>query len=302
LASKGFYKQKELLARCLDSLQLQGFKDFEVIITDDTPDDSIADFVKAFKSDFPLHYYKNEIALGSPANWNMAISKASGKYIKIMHHDDWFAESHSLETFVATLDNNPTCRFAFSMYADVVNGRPMPPRPDIKQSLEIFRKNKSILLTYNFFGDPSTSIFYNNSGVWFDEKMKWCVDYDFYLQLLKDNSNIILIDEVLLHIGVHEAQITHTVIKDANVVVYENIRLLNKHGFKKLNLKQFDFFWRMMRNYGINSLEKLKLIAKDEPLPDYLVGMVKLQSRIPAFALHTGVLSKMFMVGSYLVR
>jgi glycosyltransferase involved in cell wall biosynthesis len=66
------YKQKELLARCLDSLLLQGFKDFEVIITDDTPDDSIADFVKGFKSDFPLHYYRNVIPLGSPANWNMA--------------------------------------------------------------------------------------------------------------------------------------------------------------------------------------------------------------------------------------
>jgi glycosyltransferase involved in cell wall biosynthesis len=40
------YKQTEYLKKCLESILAQDFKDYELIISDDTPDDTIELFLK----------------------------------------------------------------------------------------------------------------------------------------------------------------------------------------------------------------------------------------------------------------
>jgi glycosyltransferase involved in cell wall biosynthesis len=296
------YQQKDLLVRCLDSLMQQTFTNFEVIITDDSSSDIIADYISSITTTFNIRYFKNTIPLGSPANWNESLKYASGKYIKMMHQDDWLAKEDALEKFVTVLDNNPDCDFAFAQCSDVVANKITPPRSNVKDSFDKWKSDKSVMLTYNLIGDPSTTIFRNHLGIWFDEKMKWCVDYDFYLMMYEKNSNIVLIDETLVFIGVHEGQVTNKVINDAGVVVYENIRLINKHQFTKLNLKQFDFFWRMIRKYQINSTDKINLIAKEEVVPEFLLKMVNVQKIIPKQLLNNGFISKALMWLTYITN
>ena len=79
------YKQTEYLKKCLESLLAQDFKDYELIISDDTPDDSIEQFLKTILKDHSYSYTRNIPALGMPENWNSAIKKAEGKYIKIKY-------------------------------------------------------------------------------------------------------------------------------------------------------------------------------------------------------------------------
>jgi glycosyltransferase involved in cell wall biosynthesis len=289
------YKHNELLARCLNSLEIQNFRDFEVIITDDTPDDSIQLFVLSLRSSLEIRYFKNEKPLGSPANWNKALSYAKGEYVKIIHHDDWLASSESLTKYVAALDNNPQSQFAFSYYQNVNDQISVSARNNIKERFLVFLKDKSHLITDNFFGDPSTSIF-RRTNISFDEKMKWCVDYDFYLQQYEINNNVILIEEVLVNIGTHEGQITHSVINDANVVVYENIRFYNKHYFGKLSMKQFDFFWRMIRNYRVDSIDILVSIAKGENVAYPFKQIVQLQNKFTYSFLKKEIPSKVLML------
>ena len=296
------YQQKELLVRCLDSLMHQTFTNFEVIITDDSSSDIIANYISSISTKFPIKYFKNEIPLGSPANWNESLKHANGNYIKMMHQDDWLAKEDALEKFVAALDNNSDCDFAFAQCSDVVANKITPPRSNVKDSFEKWKSDKSVMLTYNLIGDPSTTIFRNYLGIWFDEKMKWCVDYDFYLMMYEKNSNIVLIDETLVFIGVHEGQVTNSVINDAQVVVYENIRLINKHHFTTLHLKQFDFFWRMIRKYQINSTDKINLIAKEEVVPKFFLKMINVQKNIPKQLLNNGFISKALMWLTYVTN
>ena len=61
-----------------------------------------------------VKYYKNPQCLGAAANWNAAISKARGEYIKIMHHDDWFTDENSLREFVNMLEEHPEACLGFS--------------------------------------------------------------------------------------------------------------------------------------------------------------------------------------------
>ena len=89
------YKQTQYLKKCLESILVQDFKDIEIIVTDDTPDDSVDVFVMATIGTIPYRYYRNSPSLGPPENWNAAARKAQGKYIKILHHDDFFTQPDS---------------------------------------------------------------------------------------------------------------------------------------------------------------------------------------------------------------
>ena len=50
---------------------------------------------------------------GATGNWNEAVRHASGEYIKIMHHDDWFTDRDCLARFVEMLEEHPEADLAF---------------------------------------------------------------------------------------------------------------------------------------------------------------------------------------------
>src|SRR5439155_18647369 len=76
------YKRVEFLKRLLESISIQSFKDFEVIITDDSPTNEVYELSQAYKDKFTLFYSKNAVAVGTPENWNEAIRHAKGEWIK----------------------------------------------------------------------------------------------------------------------------------------------------------------------------------------------------------------------------
>lgn len=107
------YGNPEGMKRLLASVKEQTFLDYEVVVTDDSPDDSVknAALNAGIKN---LRYVKNLQRLGASANWNEAVRQSCGAYIKMMHHDDWFASPDSLARFVELLDRAPGAALAFS--------------------------------------------------------------------------------------------------------------------------------------------------------------------------------------------
>ena len=54
------YKNAAFLKRCLDALVSQTFKDFEVVLSDDSPDESVAEIAVAYKDRLQINYLKNQ--------------------------------------------------------------------------------------------------------------------------------------------------------------------------------------------------------------------------------------------------
>ncbi len=113
------YKHVDHLERLLRSIAEQAFKDFEVIVTDDSPGENLKEICNQYQSAFTLHYFKNEPALGSPENWNAGIKRAKGQWIKMMHDDDWFANTGSLQKFAQAAMQHPDSDFIFSGFREV---------------------------------------------------------------------------------------------------------------------------------------------------------------------------------------
>jgi glycosyltransferase involved in cell wall biosynthesis len=86
------YNGEQHLAQCLDSLLAQEFEDFELIIFDNASEDGTEEICRAYAAaDRRVRYHRNDRNLGAAANQNRVLELASGKYFKLVSHDDWFS-------------------------------------------------------------------------------------------------------------------------------------------------------------------------------------------------------------------
>ena len=93
------YNAERYLQECLESIRVQSYKDFEVILVDDGSTDSSASICKAFaESDNRfLYFYKENGGVSSARN--AGLEKASGDWIAFIDADDWVSP-HYLQTLL----------------------------------------------------------------------------------------------------------------------------------------------------------------------------------------------------------
>lgn len=81
------YNAEKTIRKTVESVLSQTYKNFELIIVDDNSKDKTVLIIKNFTDErITLHLNKNN--LGFEGNWNKALSKARGKYIKLLPDDD----------------------------------------------------------------------------------------------------------------------------------------------------------------------------------------------------------------------
>ena len=222
------YKHVDYLQRLLDSILIQTYKDFEIIITDDSPDNSVAILLKNYNSIPNIHYYKNEKALGTPENWNEAIRKANGAWIKMMHNDDWFASDDALQVFYDAIRENPGTDFFFSAFQNVEANSGKKEIVKMSAADKAFLKsNPYHLLKKVYIGNPSCTIVKKSLDIFYDKRYKFIVDFDYYIRVIQQTTMPFYIDEVLLNIGFHDEQVTSYTKYNPEVQIPENIVFLN---------------------------------------------------------------------------
>lgn len=298
------YKNTTYLNRLLESISIQTFTNFEVIITDDSNDNSVHNSINSRNWNFELYYYKNEKPLGSPENWNESISHAKGEWIKIMHHDDWFISENSLETFVQQVEKQPKHSLFFSAYQNVYeDGKKKKVIPPNKLLGKLIFKNSAALLANNIIGPPSVTIYRNDKNTFYDKHLQWLVDVDFYIRYLQ-NSEPFYIDQALINIGIHEEQVTKYSFLKPEIEIPEHLIVLNKLGVSCLkNMMVYDTFWRLIRNLKItNADEFLKYNKGSISIPHKLNQIIYDQKKFPRALLTFGPFSKITMIFSYLLN
>lgn len=293
------YKRIDYLKRLLCSIEIQKFKDYEVIISDDSNDHSVEELLKNFNGRFEIKYFKNEKALGTPANWNHAISKATGEWIKLMHDDDWFDNEHSLEKFALARNNNN--KFIFSAYTNKTELTNNIEKKFFNENLKTnILKNPLLLLAKNSIGPPSVTLFHNSIKDKYDEGLKWRVDIEYYIRNISKGIDFVYINEPLINVGVSESQVTNYCLNVPSVEIPEIYILLSKYGTSPLkNIMVYDAYWRILRNTNTNSKSKLESFGQTE-WPAVIISMVEFQSKFNQSTLRNGVISKTLMGISYI--
>lgn len=239
------YKYPEDMKQLLDSIEEQTFADYEVIITDDTRDDSIKELVDSYTSiKNRIIYQKNRKQLGHIHNWNEALKKATGEYIKIMFSDDWFSGKDSLQKMVSLLDENPEAFIAFSGTEQVMRKRrgdetsiEKRERAASKTFISLLQEDYRNLFLGNEIGAPSATI-YRACDVFFDEKSNWASDMFLYFDILKEHPKFAYTEEALISIGEAETQYTNM--------------------FEKYDERKFEDYQYLYQKYNLKSSEKCR--------------------------------------------
>lgn len=227
------YNNAAEVQRLLFSITEQTFRDYEVILTDDSTNEEIAQLAERltqgegsgqpglFQSEEGgnrgqeerpaerpprLRYVHNSRPLGHIFNWNRALELAEGSYIKIMFSDDWFTRPDSLERMVGLLDADPQASLAFCGTMQVSESRSYARAPQ-SWYLERLRADYRHLFLGNEIGAPSATL-YRACGALFDEKSNWASDMFLYFNILEKNPRFAFTAEPLISIGIHEAQYT----------------------------------------------------------------------------------------------
>jgi glycosyltransferase involved in cell wall biosynthesis len=286
------------LRRLLESIAVQSYTNYEIIVTDDSPDESVKQLVEEFAAQYPISYSKNIPAAGTPENWNIAIKKSKGEWIKIMHDDDWFAQPTSLKKFAEATENS-SCNFIFSACNNIfpASGK------QVNEYLSGWRKemldNDPFNLFYlNVIGHPSTVMHRRDDRIFYDKQFKWVVDIDFYIRYMLEHKGYIYIPEMLINIGSDDTQVSNSLYKNPLVELPEYFTMLAKYK-ADLALKNqyvFHLVWNMLKRYRIKSIADIHTLGYTGQMPDKIEEIISCQKNIPNIVLKQTPWSRSLMM------
>lgn len=276
------YKQVEYLRRTLRSLAEQDFHDYELIVSDDSPDNSVRALLDEFDFGERLRYVRNSPPLGSPENWNAAIRLARGEYVKIQHHDDHLVRPDALRRFVELLDVDPQADFGFaaSLVEHVDSGLQRVHRAT-EQQLADLRADPASLFLGNCIGAPSATICRRGIGLEYDQRMKWLVDVDYYYRALMCNRHFTHTGEILIGTPTNAGhQVTEVCRDDAVVEIGEAMLLYEKLTPQQRENPLVQYGWRnLFRRFRMRKLRDFERYGL--PVPADTVYFTALLKRRP---------------------
>src|SRR3990167_3471558 len=188
-------KGATFLRQSLNILSRQFFKDFEVIISDNSEDDEIEKVCRDF-SGLNINYFRN-LVKGMAPNSNSAIKASRGELIKMLYLDDFlFGEDALFE-----ISRN----FATENYW-LVTGCVHTIDGENYFNPHYALWNDKIYTGNNTIGSPSVLTVRNDSPLLFDESLTWVLDCDLYYRYYEKYGKPKVVDNlnVVIYQGEHQ--------------------------------------------------------------------------------------------------
>lgn len=180
----------EYLEHSFRILVTQSYKNFEIVISDQSKDQEIEDCCFKYKDLLDIRYVKYDLIGGSSsANINNAISHSSGGYIKVLFQDDFLYHEDSLSHIISAFEKNLDQKWLVTACEHTSDGHTFN-RPYFPSY------NHNIHLNMNTISSPSVLSFRKENTLEFDENLKWLMDVDLYKRLHDNFGDPIIINEI----------------------------------------------------------------------------------------------------------
>lgn len=111
------YNHDHLIAKVLESILAQTYRDFELIVSDDCSTDGTWELIQRIAQNDPrARPVRTPRNLGMAGNANFAIGLSRGEFVALLHHDDLVAPT-LLAEWVRVAEEHPSVGFVFNDYA-----------------------------------------------------------------------------------------------------------------------------------------------------------------------------------------
>lgn len=247
------YNAALFIEEAIDSVLMQTFTDFEIIVLDNQSTDNIDEVIKKYLYDPRFSYYKNKTNIGAMRNFNKVLDFARGKYVKFLCADDKL-HPQLLEKFVSIMETYPNVSLVTSFTEEFELQSKVWETP-----VQLLQPGKKIIFEvlkdYNFLGSPTAVMLrQSNSHLgYFKPEFTWVSDWDLWLRHLSIG-DCYIIPEVLSYTRVHNLQVTALVKKDYRIYyekydLYRLIKTTNEYGINLSEIRIDDLIKRRAKEF-----------------------------------------------------
>ncbi len=176
--------------RIVAPLLAEGRTDIEILVRDDSSDDEVEVTVRKLTGSHAcLRYVRNSPPLGAVHNWNSLLQSAQGRYVILIHHDDFPLSETFASDVVAELKRHdwPDALVLSCLAYDVTRKKI---KPCVCNQLRLFigRHCPAYLFRRNVIGPPSVLVVRRDLFEGYDPALKWLVDVEAYFRFLTAQS------------------------------------------------------------------------------------------------------------------
>ena len=176
------FNRIKALEKCLNSLVMQTFKDFEVLICDDGSDDNTIDLFYKFETRLDIKYYWNENWGGPAYPRNIGIKASIGQWLCFLDSDDWWYPN-KLESCLKYLKEYDVIYHNIHVYTN--NGRKLFGHRKSRKLGEV--PFEDLLVNGNILSNSTVAIrksIIDKTGYISEDKNLIAVeDYDFWIKI-----------------------------------------------------------------------------------------------------------------------
>ena len=184
---------EKFLIEYFSHLMYQTFKDFDIVISDQSEGDNLKQICDVFSLVLDIKYFKFINGKKNAAsNVNNAIKHASGKIIKLLYMDDFFIDQDALQKINNAFNNNPNNKWFISGFTHSNEDR-----TQYFNTKHPWYGNKYVNGD-NTTGNPSNYAVRRECALEMDENLAWIVDGEYFYRSYYHYGDPIMINDILV--------------------------------------------------------------------------------------------------------
>ena len=248
--------QKRYIRECLNSIFIQKYKNYEIIVVDGNSKDGTLKILKEFKNKFKnkmLIKVDRNLSQAEAINYGVKISK--GNWVTWQNGDDKYFDKNSLLFFNKFINNNLNKKlYLGNMQIIDESSKPL-------RILKYITPNFDSLL-YEGMTLSNQSLFWHKSlnlklGKIINTRVNF--DYEWFLRILKNYPNTgCHFDKIVGCYRIHKYQKTF---KKSRVEIEQISNIKKKYGFKKKNYYFMIFYLKIKKFFYFVKNKEFKYIV-----------------------------------------
>ena len=180
------YNHVALARQAIVSVLRQRHVSIELIVTDDSDDDAIAQLCGEFQS-ANIRYFKHQHTGNAVENWNAGLQKAQGKYVVLLHHDEAFVSDDYLYRVKKAFEQQVQV-VVTNIQVEAGGRRKNRFLPNLIKHCSLH--HPALLFACNTIGACACVAVVRELLPMLDEKLTWLVDVEWYFRLLR-HANVV---------------------------------------------------------------------------------------------------------------
>ena len=268
---------EDFLGACIESVLIQTYKYFEIILIDNQSTDNTKKIIFSYKDERIKYFVTNEfLSLGAARNF--ALSKCNGQYLAFIDSDDiWLPDK--LESIIKKFNNQTGLVYSNVLYFNESKSY------KLYSYRKIYEGNCFNNLLYDYNLCMSSCVVSNKivkkHNIRFDKDLRVCEDLDFFLKIAYI-SELSYVDKTLTKYRIHSDNLTSKHLE----LFYDEYQttIANLISFFKI---EKDFFIRAME---INNLKKSRYLWKRKKIKEAFETLNQVNTLILKRLFHTFLL------------